>query len=69
MKFSDYTIKKKSPNGTVFVTDSIIVVQTEQPCMVCGRLTKYLDICSEQHFCSDDCETVFNNLVARQEGK
>lgn len=26
-----------------------------EPCCVCGQPTEYVEICSEAHFCSEEC--------------
>lgn len=63
MKFSDYgTIRKKYPNGAVFITDSIMVVPTAQPCAACRSPTKYLDTDSMLYLCSDECLALVKNM-------
>lgn len=68
MKFSDYgTVVHHHPNGSRFVKEGMMVVPDAQPCIICKSLTRYLDVCSEAHFCSDECLEVFNKMVAEQE--
>lgn len=35
--------------------DGIICGTSLHPCFVCGDPTKYIEICAEAHFCSDEC--------------
>lgn len=30
-----------------------------EPCCVCGQPTEYVEICSEAHFCSEECLNKF----------
>lgn len=39
----------------------------KQKCLVCGTLTKYIEIFSEAHFCSDECVKEFYEQVAKSE--
>ncbi|MFG6378350.1 MAG: hypothetical protein K1W19_08565 [Lachnospiraceae bacterium] len=36
-------------------------------CMVCGTPTKYIEVCSEAHFCSDECVDKFYGQVSEFE--
>ncbi len=35
----------------------------EKPCLTCGCPTKYIDLCSESYFCSDECVMEFDKYV------
>lgn len=36
--------------------DDVLLVGTPGPCAVCGKETRFIDICWEAHICSDECE-------------
>lgn len=54
MKFNEYKIKEERLGGQ-WIKDDILVGDEESPCANCGSPTKYIEICSEAHFCSDEC--------------
>lgn len=54
MKFDAYKIKDERL-GCQWIKDDILVGDMESPCIMCGLLTRYVEICSEAHFCSDEC--------------
>ncbi len=35
--------------------DCIIRVEDSRPCIACGRGTKYIEICTDFAFCSEEC--------------
>lgn len=35
--------------------DDVLLVGSLGPCAVCGRQTRFIDICWEAHICSDEC--------------
>lgn len=55
MRFSDYTDIKTDEYGFQFVKDSVMIGTYDKPCMLCGKPTKYIEVFTEQHFCSDEC--------------
>lgn len=64
MKFSDYPILFTDKHGDSFVRDDTIMVgSTEHPCAMCGKPTKYIDICYEDAFCSDECLESFTEQL------
>lgn len=66
MKFSEYPVKTDS-YGFRFAEDDIMVSKTEEPCLNCGKPTKYIEVVSEGHFCSDECVYEFyKKLFATQ---
>lgn len=58
MKFEEYPVTTDA-QGFRWVKNGIMVGSTEWGCMTCGRPTKYIEICSEGHFCSDECVDKF----------
>lgn len=34
---------------------NIIYGHKERPCIICGRMTRYIEINYEAHFCSEEC--------------
>lgn len=36
-----------------------------EPCAICGQLTNYIDYCSEQHICSEECMYTQNKNISR----
>ena len=39
--------------------DGMIRGRKTEPCCVCGQPTEYIEICSEAHFCSEECLNAF----------
>lgn len=39
--------------------NGIIRGRMAEPCCVCGETTEYIEICSEAHFCSEECVDEF----------
>ena len=35
--------------------DDVLLVGSPGPCAVCGKQTRFIDICWEAHICSDEC--------------
>lgn len=45
------------------------MIGTEEcKCLTCGTPTKYIEVCSEAHFCSDECIDKFYKQVEEFEG-
>lgn len=44
-----------------------MISNEEKSCLVCGSLSKYIEVCSEAHFCSDECVEEFYKQVAEFE--
>lgn len=44
-----------------------MITSEERPCLICKRLSKYIEVCSEVHFCSDECVKVFYKQVSKFE--
>ena len=42
-----------------------MITSGEKPCLICKRLSKYIEVCSEAHFCSDECVKVFYKQVSK----
>lgn len=45
-----------------------IIADKEKPCLICGKLTKNIDI-SEAMICSQECMNKFNKMVFEAETK
>lgn len=54
MKFEKYEIKKDE-YGFEFAKNNIMKGTKELCCLQCGKPTKFIEVCSEGHFCSDEC--------------
>lgn len=50
--------------GYQFVKNDVMVGTEEVGCLVCGCLTKYIEVCSEAHFCSDEYVDKFYNQIS-----
>lgn len=46
----------------------LIKVKCVFPCAMCGAPTSYIDFCSEQRICSEECMNVQNNVIRKAEG-
>lgn len=64
MKFDDYKEIITDKYGFKFLKNGIMIGTEEKPCLTCGCPTKYIDLCSESHFCSDECVKEFDKYVA-----
>lgn len=55
----------KYPNAKYLdrVESGYFLVGHEEPCIVCGQLTKFIDINSEAHICSTECENSFIKIL------
>lgn len=63
MKFEDYKEITTDQYGFQFVKNGIMIGTEEKGCLVCGTSTKYIEVCSEAHFCSDECVNKFYKQV------
>jgi hypothetical protein len=55
MKFKD-----KFPNVKYMeMADNGHLVGSLKPCLLCGEPTEFIEVCSEAHFCSEECENEF----------
>lgn len=64
LKFDDYKEITTDQYGFQFVKNNIMIGTEEKGCLVCGSPTKYIEVCSEAHFCSDECVKKFNKQVS-----
>lgn len=67
MKFRDH---KQTPDkqGDMRVRDGqVLVCEQTRPCIMCGEPTEFVEICSEGHFCSDECMDEFYERMAENE--
>lgn len=67
MKFEDYKEIKTDQYGFQFVKNGIMIGTEECRCLTCGTPTKYIEVCSEAHFCSDECVAKFYKQVSEFE--
>ena len=63
MKFKDYTDIKTDQYGFSFIKNGIMIGIDEKPCLTCGCPSKYIEVCSEGHVCSDECVSDFYRQV------
>lgn len=38
-----------------------------KPCIICGKLTDRVEIYSEAHICSEECEQKLNDIITEYE--
>lgn len=67
LKFKDYKEIKTDQYGFQFVKNGIMIGTEECRCLTCGTPTKYIEVCSEAHFCSDECVKAFYKQVSKFE--
>lgn len=67
MKFDDYKDIKTDEQGYQFVKTGIMITAEEKPCLICKSPTKYIEVCSEAHLCSDECVKTFYKQVSKFE--
>lgn len=65
MKFKDMETKIDK-DGFRFVSNYIILGKEKSKCLMCEECTEYVDIFSEQHFCSTECLDKFDKEVDKQ---
>lgn len=58
MKFKDMKNKTTTDkDGFKFIREhSIMVGKTPRKCRICTETTEFIDICSEAHICSTECQ-------------
>lgn len=54
-------------SNTQYYDDTHIKSVNKCGCAICGRGTNRLDVLSELHLCSPECEGVFYGMIAAQE--
>ncbi len=54
MKFDEYK-PTTDQYGFQFAKNGIMIGSEEVGCLTCRTPTKYIEVCSEAHFCSDEC--------------
>lgn len=64
MKFEDYKEVITDEYGFQFVKNGVMIGTEEQGCLICGTSTKYIEVCSEAYFCSDECVDKFYNQLS-----
>lgn len=59
--------KDKFPNVKYMdMADNGHLVGSLKPCLSCGELTEFIEVCSEAHFCSEECENEFYKMMNEQ---
>ena len=46
--------------------DNYIFSEEEKPCVVCGKLTKRIEINYEARICSEDCEKILDEEAEKR---
>lgn len=64
MKFEDYEEIMTDEYGYQFVKNGIMMGSEEKHCLICGRPTRFIEVCSEAYFCSDECVREFDKQVS-----
>lgn len=67
IKFDDYKDIKTDEQDCQYVKTGIMITSEEKPCLICKRLSKYIEVCSEAYFCSDECIKAFYKQVSKFE--
>lgn len=54
-----------------YAKNGLLVSKDTKPCLMCGEPSRFIEVCSEAYFCSEECEQDFfeymNRLIAEQE--
>lgn len=61
MRFEEYELKTDR-YGFQFAKNDIMLGKEENHCIICGRPTKFIEVCSEAYFCSDECVRAFDKM-------
>lgn len=67
MKFEKYPVTVDR-HGFKFAKNDIMVGNAEKICLMCGTPTKYIEVISEAHFCSDECVSKFYEVLSSVAG-
>lgn len=59
MKYEDMLISRDK-QGFIFA-DNYHMLGESKPCIQCGALTRAIDVFSEEHICSTECQKEFDN--------
>lgn len=53
------------------INKTYMISKEPKPCLICKTPTCNIDICSETHFCSEECENkfyeIYNNILKAEE--
>lgn len=60
--------EQMSLEGQSLQDKCLMKVKCVSPCAVCGTPTCYIDFCSEQRICSEECMNVQNDIIRKVEG-
>lgn len=61
---------EKYPNAKIgqrYGASSDLLCGNVRPCLICKRQTRFVEIFSEAHFCSEECLNEFYNELSRKE--
>ena len=64
MKYEDKYPEAKP--GEIYESGNYIVSKHRDNCYICGSLTRFVDMNSEAHICSEECDETFYNEMFRQ---
>lgn len=42
---------------------TVIEAGNLRPCVVCGKMTKFIDYCFEERLCSEECDNKFTDML------
>lgn len=54
-------------NHLTHMKDNDMIGTEGKDCLICGTPAKYIEVCSEAHFCSDECVDKFYKQVSKFE--
>lgn len=68
MKFDEYKLITDK-YGYKFAKNGIMLCEKECGCLMYHTPTKFIEVCSNAHFCSDECVQAFNLMYIEAEKK
>jgi len=68
MNFEKYELKTDK-YGFKFAKDDVMLGSEESICFMCNRPTKFIEVYSEAHFCSDECVEAFYKIYTKYVSK
>lgn len=67
MKYAEKFADVLAGENNGWASRMILVGRDARPCITCRIPTHFIDVCSEGHICSDECDKAFYDLIAAQE--
>lgn len=58
MRFECYNLNKRQ-----LQKKGLIEVSSEEPCVMCGLVTRYIDFYSESRVCSEECYSEWDKIL------